>query len=275
MVERLKNAIDKARERREKVVGAVPREEAPLVAAEPVAPEADAWSALEEVALDLAHLEQTRVIAYGKHDPAYVAFDLLRTRLLRAFKENGWSRVAISSPTKGCGKTFVSANLALSIARQSELRTVLVDMDLKALGLAGTLGLTSFSSIESYISDRGRPEDFFRRIGKNLAVGLNTKPVQNSSELIQDTRTGEALIKMRELLEPDVEIYDLPPMLVTDDPIAFLPHVDCILLVAGAGQTTADEILECEQLFSGATNYIGVILNKCESTNSEYYQYYG
>ena len=120
MVERLKKAIDKARAHREQVLaGAVPPavnpEERPRGPVEATAPaDPSPWAALEEVTLDVAHLKRRRVVSYQKNDPAHVVFDVLRTRLLKVFKDNSWSRIAITSPTRGCGKTFVAANLALN-----------------------------------------------------------------------------------------------------------------------------------------------------------------
>ncbi len=279
MVERLKKAIDKARAHREQVLaGAVPPsvspEERPRGPVEATAPaDPSPWAALEEVTLDAAPLQRRRIVSYQKSDPAHILFDVLRTRLLKVFKDNGWSRLAITSPTKGCGKTFVAANLALSLARQAECRTVLIDMDLKIPDIARTLGLTKPLLIEWYLTGQTRPEAYFRRIGTNLALGLNTERVRDSAELIQDECSAQALARMRELYRPDAVIYDLPPMLVSDDTIGFLPQVDCVLLIAAAGQTKVAEIEECERLLGEATNFPGVLLNKCEDKTSDAYQY--
>ena len=279
MVERLKKAIDKARAHREQVLaGAVPPSVGPEKRPQdPVEATAQAdpspWAALEEVTLDVAHLKRRRVVSYQKNDPAHVVFDVLRTRLLKVFKDNGWSRIAITSPTRGCGKTFVAANLAFSLARQAECRTVLIDMDLRLPELASTLGLTTPHSIECYLTGETRPEAYFRRVGPNLALGLNTERVRDSAELIQDECTAQALARMCDLYRPSAVIYDLPPMLVGDDAIGFLPQIDCVLLIAAAGQTKAAEIEECERLLGENTNFLGVLLNKCEVKASDAYQY--
>jgi Mrp family chromosome partitioning ATPase len=279
LVERLKKAIDKARAHREQVLAVgdpspVGSEERPRDTVQATTPaDPDPWEALEEVALDAAHLKRKRVIAYQKSDHAHVVFDVLRTRILKVFKDNGWSRVAVTSPTKGCGKTFVAANLAFSLARQPECRTMLIDMDLKMPGLADVLGLTMPRSLERYLTGQTRPEAYFRRVGHNLALGLNTDRVRDSAELIQGEHTAQALTRMRELYKPDAVIYDLPPMLASDDTIGFLPHIDCVLLVAAAGRTTPAEIEQCERLLGENTNFLGILLNKCEATTSDLYQY--
>jgi Mrp family chromosome partitioning ATPase len=52
-------------------------------------------------------------------------------------------------------------------------------------------------------------------------------------------------------------------MLDSDDAMGFLDQVDCVLLVAAAGQTSLREIDVCEQDLSAQTNVLGVVLNKC------------
>ena len=71
----------------------------------------------------------------------------------------------------------------------------------------------------------------------------------------------------------DVIVYDLPPMLQSDDAMAFLPQLDCVLLVAGAEKSRLDEVDKCEQELSEQTNVLGVVLNKCRYTGADYGYY--
>lgn len=81
------------------------------------------------------------------------------------------------------------------------------------------------------------------------------------------------LNSLQETLNPDVMLYDLPPTLACDDVLAFLPRVDGVLLVAGGGITSAEDVRRCERLFEGQAPLLGVILNKTEDPVSE--PYYG
>lgn len=273
MVERLKHAIEKARNQRGQTE---PKRRVPARAAAPEPPRAgSSWDELRELDIDLEKLRESRVVTHDKSHPAHIAFDLLRTRLLKVFKDNGWRSVAITSPTKGCGKTLVSANLAFSLARQPDLRTVVMDLDLRAPNLARTLRCRNAPQMAWFLSGRDPVESAMQRVGHNLALGLNSERVNNSSEMIQDEKAAAALAMIEERLEPDVIIYDLPPMLVSDDALAFIPYADCVLLIAAAGQTTAHQIEECERQFSGQTNFLGVLLNKAEAPASvDKYEYY-
>ena len=225
------------------------------------------------VVLDAKHLERQRIVSYAMTDPCHYAFNLLRTKIFKAMKAHGWSSLAVLSPTAGCGKTTVSLNLALTMARQAGCRTVLIDLDLKKSAMAKVLGAQAKSSIGHYLEGKAEAEECFIQITDNLFVGINSHAVKFSSEVMQDQRLNDFLVKMRELLRPNVIIFDLPPLLSSDDAIAFLPRVDCSLLVIAAGKTTATEVDECERQAIAAGNYLGVVLNKCHIGSTEYYQY--
>lgn len=231
------------------------------------------WDRFQSVSLDPAHLARNRLISAGQEDPAYVAFDVLRTRLLQALKERGWTRVAITSPTKGCGKSFVAANLAFSLARRPSCRVVLMDMDLRIPSQATIFGIRKPGSMSEFLSG-GRPADrHLLQVAPNLVVGFNDAPVVNASELLQEPRTADALNAIQDMLQPDVVLYDLPPALVCDDLIAFLPQVDAVLLVVGGGITKANDVKKCERLLSGQAPLLGVVFNKAEDAKVEPYGY--
>jgi protein-tyrosine kinase len=237
------------------------------------APGANPWLALPEIALEPRTLLRERIVTRDKSDPAHIAFDALRTRLLKALHDNGWTRVAITSPTKGCGKTMVSCNLAFSLARQPETRCMLIDLDLRLPQLAERLGQRDGPAIEPYLVGEVAPRDYFRRAGANLAIGLNTVRVWNAAELVQSRRVAATLAASLELFRPNVVLFDLPPMLTSDDVLAFLPNVDGVLLVVAGGETRAGEIEECERLMAEHTNFLGVVLNKAEDYALPPYRY--
>ena len=199
-------------------------------------------------------------------------FDALRTRLLKALHDNRWSRVAITSPTKGCGKTMVACNLAFSLARQPETRCMLIDLDLRVPRVAERLGQRDPYAIEPFLCGDVPARDHLRRSGANLAFALNTTRVGNAAELVQSRRVAATLAATWEH-RPNVVLFDLPPMLTSDDVLAFLPNVDGVLLVVGGGETRAREIEECERLMADHTNFLGVVLNKAEGSATSPYRY--
>lgn len=223
------------------------------------------WDSMEQISLDPGYLRRNRIVTANKSDPLHKRFDLLRTRLLLAMREHGWNRVAVTSPTEGCGTSFVAANLAISFARMESLRTILFDMNLSSPTLSKLLGVKDPSDIRDYLRGRIPPEDFLLRAGQGFAVGLNETRDLNSSELFQETMTVDVLAEMQDLLAPDVVIFDLPPVLESDELLGFLPNVDGVLLVVGGGESSPQEVLRAEQALADRTQLLGVVLNKSES----------
>ncbi|THK39039.1 chromosome partitioning protein [Ensifer sp. MPMI2T] len=228
------------------------------------------WEKLPPLRTDPRVAARNRIVTTSRLNPAHVAFDMMRTKLLQQLQQNNWTTVAVTSPTPGCGKTFVALNLAFSLANQKECRTVLVDLDLKRPKVAKMLGVEVPSTIENFLKGENEIADVFLRHGDNLAIGANRQAVPFSAELLQSRETVRVLQEMRQRMGPDVVLFDMPPMLTNDDVVAFLPNVDCVILVAAAEQSTLGEVDICEQELSARTNVLGVVLNKCRFAPEKY-----
>lgn len=239
-----------------------------------------AWGALPVLSLDPRHLERHLVITSRSASPAQGAFDVLRTRVLTEMERRGWRRLGITSPTKGCGKTFTSANLAVTLSRLGALRTLLLDLDLRQPALARVLGAPEPGAIADWLIGRAPPEAALARVRSSalhvsrLAVGLNGRQEPFAAELFREDRMSEALRAAEAWLRPDVTIFDLPPALAQDDVIAMRPHYDAILIVAGGGQTTPRELKETARRLGPDTPILGVVLNKAEGEEVADYAYY-
>ena len=102
-------------------------------------------------------------------------------------------------------------------------------------------------------------------VAPGLAVGVTHERLRDPAKIVLDKRTGDALKAMEAAYDPDVIIYDLPPLLPNDDAIGFLPHLDCVLLVTAGDMTRQNDVLRCERLLAGKTNLFGILLNKAET----------
>lgn len=239
-----------------------------------------AWARLTSIPIDAAHLERNLIITASRHDPAHGAFDVLRTRLVQTLLEHDWKRVAITSPSRDCGKTFTAVNLAISLSRYEATRTVLMDMDMRNPSVATVLGATDPGSMGDFLQGLAPTETHFKRVGRNalniganLAVAMNDRVEPYAAELLQDPNAEEALERMMAELDPDVVLYDLPPALAFDDVIAFKAHYDGVLMVVGGGTTTADEIREVMRRLGENVPLLGVVLNQAESEDGKGFTY--
>ena len=223
------------------------------------------------VRLDPRHLEANRIVALDQTDSRRIIFDMLRTQISRKMRENGWKTLAITSPTPGCGKTLVAINLAISMAQKTDQTALLVDFDLRRPSIGKQLGLPPGPPLADYLNGEAALADML--VNPNihgLVVLPNSAPIPRSSEVLMDVKVQSLVSEIRERYESRVIIFDLPPILTTDDVLAFLPQVDCVLMVVANGMSTKSEIEESTRLLA-TSNLIGTVLNKSESAPAGYY----
>ena len=223
--------------------------------------------------MDSAHLERNRIIAFNKNDHASWAIDSIRTQVLQAMEENGWRTIAVVSPTPESGKSVISINLAISIAQQSQWSAMLVDFDLRRPRVGSYLGLKMDKSLNDYLEGVADiPDILVNPQLPRLVILPTAHSVKKSSETLSSKKIEGLINELRNKYTSRIVIFDLPPVLSSDDVIAVLPKIDCALLVIGNGMSSKSDIEETMHLM-GSTNIVGVVLNKAEvQTNNYYYE---
>lgn len=256
-MEKLQAAIISARRRRDSFLGSGHGHQPSAVSGDV----SQAWGALTPFTPDPKVLAKRRVIA-NTRGPARNALDMLRTRLLNMMRENGWRRLMITSPTRGCGKTMVTANLALAVQRQIDLTTIALDFDLIGAQLGNTLGIMPEYGVSDLLSGNVRPADQMVRIGDNLAVSASRSCGFEHGELLKAAATEACIQDIDQTYAPDLMIFDFPPAFANDEVIAAARFVDCALIVGASEQTSMAELDTTERDLSQYTNIAGVVLNK-------------
>ena len=262
-MERLHAAIEKARRQRQ----SAPIE--PLSGVPAAEVMAKAWEELLPLEISAAQIRKSRLVAYeGGTDAG--PYDLLRTRILQQAQKNNWRRVAVLSPHSECGKTTTVANLVFSFGRQKDISTLALDFDLRRVGLTKVLGQQSRHTMADILERRVDFSAHGLRHGVNVAIGLNAGPVRNPSEVLQSQQTRDVLDEIEAQYQPDIVLFDMPPLMSSDDNFGFLKNVDCALILAEADRTTTAQIDLAERQVSELTNVMGVVLNKCRYASEGY-----
>lgn len=220
-----------------------------------------AWADLEELTCDPTTLAANRILT--AQDVRARAFDHLRTRLVHLHHQHGWKRIAIVSPEGGVGRTTLLINLAFALSRQRELRTIAYDFDLRRPGMARLLGQSSAHDLGASLGSDTPLETHMLRQGMNMAFALNTARADRSAELLHRLKTEALLTRIEEIFEPDLMLFDMPPMLVADDAHGFLRTVDAALIVMQADRTPIHQIDLIERQVASLTNVAGIVLNRC------------
>lgn len=234
---------------------------------------APSFSGLAQVRLNAELLKHNRLVV-EESNPAHSAYKMLRTRVLQRMRRNNWTTLAVTGISQGEGKTTTAINLALSLARDVTTSVVLVDLDLRKPAIHQKLGIKPAYSFIDYLNGAEPLEKTLICPGpERLALLLNAVSYANSSELVTSPQMGELVHKMKSG-QGRIVVFDLPPLLVTDDLLAFSPFVDAVLLVVSQGITKRDDLLAAKEML-GDTNIVGTILNRSTEDIGQYYSYYG
>lgn len=187
-------------------------------------------------------------------------------------EEQGWRTLAIASPVAECGKTVVALNLAIAIAHHSNKTAMLVDFDLRKPKVAEYLGLPDGPSLNEVLEGNADVSEAFVNPGMPRLVVLPVaRPIRKSAEMLDSTRVNQLIGDLRERYKERIVIFDLPPILNTDDAIVVLPKIDCVLVVVANGMCTKKEIEDCLHHIPEA-KLVGTVLNKAEGEpRSDYY----
>ena len=223
------------------------------------------------IKLDQSSLERNRIVSHAKNNLYSGVFDSLRTQVLQKMEENGWKTIAVVSPTPASGKTFVSINLAISIAHQPQKTAILLDLDLRRPKIANYLGLNVAQSMNDYLQGNAKLEDLMISPGIARFVVVPTmRPVAKSSEILSSSKVVNLIQELRDRYESRIVIFDAPPILNSDDAMVLLPQVDCFLLVIANGMSTKAEVEEAMH-YLPQEKLLGVVFNKADIETREYY----
>lgn len=214
-------------------------------------------------------LKQARIFASTPTTEA-THFDILRTKLLLEMRRNDWTRIAITSATSGSGKTTTACNLIAGFGRQPEVRGMLFDFDLRRPAVARFFGAEPTAGIVDVLEERVPYAEQAIRLHDNTHVSMTQKALRDPSKVLLKQRSSEILDDIQSTYRPDVMLFDLPPVLASDETRAFLKLVDAVLIVAASDASTVSQVDECEREVSEYSNVAGVVLNKCQFMDDGY-----
>jgi Mrp family chromosome partitioning ATPase len=106
-----------------------------------------------------------------------------------------------------------------------------------------------------------------------LVVLPNHQAVTKSATVLSSPRTKALVSELKDRYESRFVVFDLPPLLPTDDAIAFMAQIDCVLLVVTQGHSTESDVKESLRLLQ-PFHLLGTVLNKSDSGPKKYGKYY-
>lgn len=223
------------------------------------------------VSIDRLSLEDNRLISRDGTDSYSHAYKVLRTRVWQQMRANSWSNLAITSANPGEGKSLTAINLATSLSlMEIGKKVILIDMDMRRPSVHEYLGFWPEYGLSDYLQGNVSIDQLTLKpdLGKFLLIPGNV-PIENSSEVLSSNRVKKLLHDLKLYFPSRLVIFDMPPLLPTDDVLVFSPQLDAVLLVIAEGQTSMADVTNSANLLKG-TNLLGTVLNKSEDSNKKF-----
>jgi capsular exopolysaccharide synthesis family protein len=213
-------------------------------------------------------------------------FRSLRSHVYQARYEAPLKTILIASGMPSEGKSFIAANLAMSLARNSIHNILLIDGDLRRPTLHKLLGAPNKVGLSDYLDGKAEMAEILQRdldpeaeedkkveSISNLTFIASGRSCDHSSELVANNRMKELI----EAVSPHFDwiVIDAPPVLAVTDAVELARFSDAVLLVA-RGATTPYEVAQRAKTAFSKSRVLGFVLNDVKDaphTGSYSYNY--
>ena len=213
----------------------------------------------------------TPFVLQNADDRVSESFRSLQTALGFLLPQPEHSVVLIMGLTPGVGKSFVSLNLASTIAASGK-RVLLIDADMRrgVIHSGSKFGLTDvllgLATIDTAAVQKHTDNLFVMNAGKTKIAACELLRSDAMDKLLKEARS-----------KFDMVIVDTPPLNLVTDAELIYPLVDYSLLVLHYGRHSMDEIKETVERIRRYSDKPGaIVMNHCEHEPGHYgYGYYG
>jgi len=220
------------------------------------------------------NLDPSLVTVHKPHSIESEQFRLLKNNIL--FPENGMPprSIMITSPSPNEGKSFVAANLAVSIAQSIDEYVLLLDCDLRSPTIHKLFGLPNTEGLSDHLS-KGKP--LSSMLVKTFVNKLTILPggaiPKNPSELLSSEQMRRLIHEVTLRYSDRYIIFDTPPPYITSEGNALSRQVDGIILVIHHGKTRKKDVQDIIDIY-GKEKIIGVVQNFAQKRIGHGYGYY-
>jgi exopolysaccharide/PEP-CTERM locus tyrosine autokinase len=221
-------------------------------------------------------IDKDLVALMNPHSFEAEQFKILRTNLL--FPESGKMprSVMVTSVGPGEGKSFVAANLAVSVAQHVNWNVLLIDCDLRRPSVHRQFGFQNVAGLSDYLANGTDLQPLLLKTGiEKLTILPAGKPPDNPSELLSSERMSALLDEAATRYKDRLIILDSPPPQMTAESGALAKYVEGVLLVIKYGSTPKDSAKELINKL-GRNKILGAVINNFDAGSSRYHRkYYG
>jgi capsular exopolysaccharide synthesis family protein len=230
--------------------------------------------ALEQFpSIPVSIVPSSRLVSVGAEESLGAEkFRFLAVRLRQMRQSRPLKKILITSTIPQEGKSTVAANLACTLARRKQHKTLLLEGDLRRPTAADKFGLGRLTGLCDWLSGQVENINLYRLESLGFWILPAGSAPENPLELMQSGKMANLMLQLEAWF--DWIVIDSPPVLPLADASIWSRMADGILLVTRRG------ITEKKQLQRGLeaierSKLLGALVNSSSNAaHSDYYQRY-
>jgi protein-tyrosine kinase len=227
------------------------------------------YSKTRKIPTDPQVLLSNRIFALTHEFEITQQIEILRTQVLKRLKQMKANSLMITSANNGEGKTFISTNLAVSIAQNLDSTVMLVDADLRNRSYKHhNMANLFFNSnrgagLSDYLSGTVKIEDLLINPGiPRLTILPSGKALPDSAALLGSQKMEQLINDMKSRYASDrVLLFDCSSFMSNADPLILSRFVDAVLVIVEDSKTEINSLLHMMELLKDK-KIIGTVINK-------------
>lgn len=232
------------------------------------------------VAHDVKGGERAIVVQENSNNMMAETFRSIRTNLQFILDTPDKKVIQFTSSTSGEGKTFVSSNLAMSLALLGK-KVILLGLDVRKPRLADVFGLPSRKKgITAFLT--ANPDDkallFEQIMPSGVSANLDILPAgvvpPNPAELLSRKNLDNAIEFLKE--KYDYVILDTAPVGLVADTLIIARVADATVYICRADYTPKNDLNLVNSMYNeGKLKNMSIVLNGVDMSKRKYGYYYG
>lgn len=188
---------------------------------------------------------------------------------------NNANLIMVSSSKPNEGKTFVSINLALSIALEQDKTVLLVDADVLRPSLNRELGVPETSGLIEYLlGEKDISESIFNTNIEKLKIIPAGEPHHLSNELLASDKMVSLANELSARYPDRVVIFDSPPLIGVTETHVLANLMGQAIIVVEESKTKITDVQKATEALD-ENLAVGIVINKAIRTHKDLYGYYG
>ena len=236
---------------------------------EPNSPETQGFIAVTEPQADAAAEKLTQpgrwddrlILATATTGPVAESIRALRTRILHPSVGKAPRSILVTSASPGEGKSFICANLAISLAQGVDNYCLLADCDLRRPTQHTLFGLSNKDGLSDYLQQKKQLSELLVPSGIDKLSILQAGPRSiNPAELLGSATMTSLVDELAMRYDDRIVLLDSPPLHAASETAILAQHVEGVILVVRHGESRREYVKSLVDAI-GRDKIIGVVFN--------------